>query len=142
MVVNRKVTGKAMSMTAGILVGTMLAIVITLAGTALLAWMIDAEYLSENGIGYAAMVILVVASAAASISAIILVKRKQLLISLATGGIYLLLLLGLTAFCFGGQYQGIVPTVIIVTGSCLASAMITNQGKGNRTSVRHNRRYG
>lgn len=142
MVMNRKPTGTAMSMPAGIGIGVALAAIMTMAGAAVLAWLVNGSVMPETGFGYGAMAVLLLSSLAGSWLAAILVKHQRLIVCLATGAVYFVLLLGLTAFCFGGQYQGVVPTAVLVTGGSLASAMVGNIGPGNRTPRRHNYRSG
>lgn len=142
MVRNKKVTGTAVSVPGGVGAGVGIAVALTVTGAALLAWMVDGTYMPETGFGYGAMIILLLASALGSWAAAALVKHQRLVVCLVTGGIYFLLLLGLTAFCFGGQYQGVVPTALLVGGGSTAAALLGNLGQGNRTPGRHNYRSG
>lgn len=142
MVRNKKVTGTAVSIPGGIGTGVGIAVVLTVIGAALLAWMVDAAYIPETGFGYGAMIILALASILGSWFAAAMVKHQRLAVCLVTGGIYFLLLLGLTAFCFGGQYQGVVPTALLVAGGSTAAALLGNWAQGNRTSRRHKYRSG
>ena len=142
MVADRNVTGKAMPMIGGILSGSGIALVLTLAGALVITWMVDGEILDQTNIGYGIMLVLLASSAVGAWSAVALVKRQRLPVTMAAGGLYLLWLLGIATLCFGGNYQGIVPTALMVLGSSLAVALIGNGKKGNRISVGHNVRYG
>lgn len=142
MVANRKVTGKAMSVLAGVSVGAGICVLITLAGSLIIAWLVGADRLPESGFGYGAMVTLLGASVAGAWAAATLVKHQRLMVCLLTGGIYFLLLLSLTTFCFGGQYQGIVPTALLIAGGSMTPALFGAVGQGNRTSRRHKYRSG
>ena len=142
MVVNHKVTGKAMPMVGGILAGSGVSLAVTLLGALVLAWLLDGEILEEGNVGYGVMLVLIVSSGLGAFLAPRLVKRQKLPAAMIAGGLYLLWLLGISTLCFGGQYQGVVPTVLIVLGSSLATVLIGNGKKGNRISVRHNGRYG
>lgn len=142
MVMNRKVTGRAMSIPGGVGTGVGIAVAVSLIGALVMAWLVNGMYLPESGFGYGAMVVLLLASLTGAWTAAALVKHQRLIVCLATGGVYLLLLLGLTAFCFGGQYQGVVPTVLLVAGGSGCAALLGNMGQGNRTPRRHKYRYG
>jgi len=141
MVRNQKVSGTAMSVPVGVGVGIGAAILLTILGTLIVAWLINQETMPRTGIGYGAMVTLAISSVAGAWTAATLVKHQRLLVCMATGGVYLLTLLGLTAFCFGGQYQGVIPTALLVLGGSMAAALIGIPGQGNRTSGRHKHRY-
>ena len=142
MVRNRKPTGMAWSLPAGIGTGTVIAVLLSLLGAVLVAWLLNAGQMSETGIGYGAMVILLVSAAAGSWIAMMTVKHNRLAVGMTTGLVYLALLLGVTAICFGGQYQGVVPTVLLVLGGSMASVLIANRPTGNRISRRHKTRTG
>lgn len=142
MTLNRKVSGRAMSAPGGIAAGIGVCVLVTVIGALILAWLMNSTYLPESGAGYGAMLTLLAASLAGSMLAAGLVKRQRLLICMITGGVFLLLLLAMTAFCFGGQYQGIVPTVILISGGSAAASLLGTIGQGNRTPRRHKRRYG
>lgn len=142
MVLNRKPTGTAVSLPAGIGIGVGITVLITVIGAAVLAWLINGGAVPELGFGYGAMAVLLLSSALGSWIAAALVKHQRLVVCLVTGGIYFLLLIGLTAFCFGGQYQGLLPTALLIVGGSTAAALLGNMGQGNRTSGRHKYRSG
>ena len=142
MVRNMKVTGRAMAAPVGIGAGTGIAVAVTILGALVVAWMTDGMMLPEDGIGYGAMVTLLLASCLGARVAAGLVKRRRLLVCMATGGVYLLLLLGMTAFFFGGQYQGVAPTARLALGGALAAAMVGNPDGGRGTKKRHKFRTG
>ena len=142
MIVNQRATGRALAAPAGIAFGVGVSMLLTLLGAVVTAWLINGETVSETAVGYGAMLTLILASVAGSWIAVALVKRQRIAVSLVTGAVYLLLLIGTTAFFFGGQYQGILPTALIVASGCVASVLVGNMRKGNGISHRHNRRYG
>lgn len=142
MVRNQKVTGKAMAFTTGVGIGTGLSAALTVLGALIVAWLVEQESITKEGIGYGAMVILLVSSVAGAWTAAALVKHRLLLACMITGGLYLLCLLGISVMCFGSQFQGIVPTVLLIVGGSSAAAMIVGRGSAPITSRRHNHRYG
>lgn len=133
MVTKRKVTGTAMSVPAGIAVGVGVSAGMSVLGAALIAWLVDGTYISEAGIGYGAMITLLISSATGAWIAIQLVKHQKLPVALSCGVAFFAFLVGITAFFFGGQYQGVVPTVLIVIGGSLLPALLSSIGQGNRT---------
>ena len=142
MVRNRKPSGTAASLPAGIGIGVVIAVALTVAGTSLVAWMLNSGNMTEAGVGYSAMVILLVSAAVGSWFAEMLVKHRYLVVGLSTGAAYFVLLLGLTAFFFGGQYQGVVPTGLLILGGSAAAVLVGNRSGGNRTPRRHKTRTG
>lgn len=107
-----------MSMPAGLAIGLAASLSITLLCTALIANLILSEKMNEAALGYGAMAILLLSSGAGSLIASVLIKHRWLLVSLGAGGIYFLTLLAITALFFGGQYQGIgVTALMILAGS-------------------------
>jgi putative membrane protein (TIGR04086 family) len=131
MVSNKKVTGKAMPMVAGLAVGVALSIGITMVLAGLTAHFVLSETISENAIGYAAMAALYLSAALGSLIAARMIKRRRMVVCLATGGIYFLTLLGMTALFFGGQYQGIGVTALVVLGGSGTIGLLgLRQGKG------------
>lgn len=120
MTVNRKPTGTASSIPAGLVSGALAAMITTLVGAAVMAKLIDREILAQNSTGYGVMVILLLASWLGAVTAAGKIKRQRLIICLASGAIYFGLLLAATALFFGGQYSGVGETgLLIFCGSML-----------------------
>lgn len=129
MVSARKPTGRAMSVPAGLAVGALTGVAVTLIGSALLAYLINREQIPVTALGYGTMVILFLASAAGSALAAGKIKHLHLQVSLMTGGVFFLILLGINALFFGGQYRGIgVTAAAILAGSFIQ--LLTRMGKG------------
>lgn len=119
-----------MSMPAGLAIGLAASLSITLLCTALIANLILSEKMNEAALGYGAMAILLLSSGAGSLIASVLIKHRWLLVSLGAGGIYFLTLLAITALFFGGQYQGIgVTALMILAGSGTVGLLGLKQGK-------------
>ena len=136
MVRNRKVSGRAVSLPAGIGIGTAGALGWTLIGAGLLAKLIEVERLPESAVGYGAMVILLSASFLGAVLAFGKVKARRLQVCLLTSGAYYLCLLAATAMFFGGQYTGMGVTSLVVFGGGGAAVLlgkeIGNPRKGRR----------
>lgn len=130
MVVNRKVTGTAMAMPAGVALGTGLCMGITLLGSMLVAWLVSRETMPENAIGYGSMAILLAASAAGSWLTAKRVKHRRMVVCALTGLAYYLCLLACTALFFGGQYSGMGVTAAVVLAGCLSVGLLGLKGSG------------
>lgn len=134
MTANRKVTGRAMSIPAGLALGAGISMVVTLLGCSILAWMLDGEKIPESGIGYGSLLILWLSSMLGSMGASVTVKHQLLPVSMLTGVCYFGILLAITALFFGGQYQGMgVTALMVLAGSgCAVLALINGQGRGKK----------
>ena len=121
MVMNRKPTGRASSMPAGIGWGIVTELSVTVALAALLAKLVETERMQESAIGYGVMVILVLASFVGAWVSAAKIKRQRLVVCLLSAVIYFALLLSMTALFFGGQYSGVgVTGILVLCGGMLA----------------------
>lgn len=137
MVTNKKVTGTASSMAVGLAIGTGISILLTVMAAAILAQMVLGETVSEPSIGYFAMGILLLASAVGSLVAAYCIKRRWMIVCLSVGALYYLTLLGCTALFFGGQYQGMgVTALVVLAGSGAVGLLGLRREKGHRRRSR------
>ena len=132
MTVNQKVTGTAMSMPAGIAMGCAVSLLITFAGSLLAAKLISEEVLKDTAIGYSAMFIVMVASAIGTAISEAKVKKMRLQVCLLSGLVYYGSLLGITALFFGGQYQGMGVTALLVLAGTGSVILLGNQNRKQR----------
>ena len=129
-----KITGRAMSMPAGLLTGLAVSVGITILGTAIIAKMLDTEKLREGLTGYAVMAVLLVSSFAGTLISCRKVKRQYLVVCGVSAMLYFLVLLGITALFFGGQYEAVgVSGLLVLCGSILA---LMTGGQGRRGGKR------
>lgn len=141
MVVNRKVTGKAMSLPLGIGLGVMISVIVTLLGAVVLTYLISRESVTQEGIGLGCGIILVIASFLGDICACAGIKRRWLMVCAVCSAGYYLVLLAVTALFFGGQYQGMgVTALAVLIGTGIASAVGILR-KGDRVSVKKRKAY-
>ena len=120
MTVNRKVTGNAVSIPAGLVMGELTSLFVLLAGTLISAMMINKGVLSRDHSGYAVMVILILSAWMGAAMTAGKVKRRRLMVCAAAGGIYFVSLLAMTALFFGGRYSGVGEGgLLILCGSAL-----------------------
>lgn len=133
MVVNRKPTGRALSIPAGLSIGAAAALAWTLLTAMLMARMVESEVLAESAIGYGSGVILLTASFLSAMVAYRRVKRQRAMVCMISGGLYFLMLLAITALFFGGQYTGVgVTAIVIAAGAGCAVLLGLRDGRGKR----------
>lgn len=137
MVTKHKATGMASTLPGGLAWGALVNMVLTLIGSGVVAFLVDRGTMPVNGIGYGAMVILVVSALSGAMMAWKKIKRLRLQVCLLSGGIYYLMLLGMTMLFFGGQFSGMGVTALMVAcGSILAILGGFSKGRGGKRSYR------
>ena len=133
----QKHTGRALSIPGGLMYGGIVSLVITLIGATIVAKLLDGEILEESEIGYAAMVILMLASCAGTMTAQAKIKRQYLLVSGLSAGLYSAVLFSITALFFGGQYEAVgVTLLLILGGSVLALLLRMGPDRGGKHKKR------
>ncbi len=125
MAISQKLNGRAMSLPGGVLLGSAMSLLWTIAASVILAKLMETETLREASIGYGSMVILLTASMLGSGIAWRRVKRQPVVVCLVTGGTYLLMLMGITALFFGGQYEAVGVTALLVIAGCTVTLLWT-----------------
>ena len=99
----------------------------------LLAVLIAKEVLPEENVGYGVMAVLFVSSAVGSTVAYKRIRHRRLMVFVLSGICYLVTLTGLTALFFGGQYEGIFPTaMLIIGGTGVAFLRSASKGRGGK----------
>lgn len=119
-----KTSGKAVGIPFGLTLGTLTSLVVSVLGAAISAWLISSEKIGQGGIGYAAIIILVLAAISGAMVSTMLTKRLRLQVCMLSGVIYYLVLLGITALFFGGQYQGMVASAVVILVGCAIVAFL------------------
>ena len=141
MTLNRKVTGRAMSIPAGLAVSATVSLLVTLLVVVIGANLLSKEILIQENIGYCAMLALLLGSSLGAVTAAKGIKHRKLAVGMMSGGVYYLLLLGITALFFGGQYQGMGVTLILVLGGSLIGAILANRERGKGTVKRRKKSH-
>ena len=149
MVANKKITGRATSLPAGLAIGAVCSLAATLVLTAILAKLVEAETLPVEKVGYGIMVLLIVSSFAGAMISFGRIKRQRMLVCIVSGVIYFAILMSITALFFGGQYSAVGTTALlvlagsgapesIVSDEALRSALLgLRQGRGaKRTKIK------
>ena len=139
MVTTKKATGRAMSIPGGLALSAAVSLGVTLILSAVVAKMVDAELMGEGAIGYGSLATLLTASISGAAFAAMKIKRQRLMVCLLSGLVYYITLLGITALFFGGQYQGMGITALVIAGGCgTVILMGMKQGKGKE--IRHRKK--
>ena len=130
--------GKAWSLAGGIGVGICTATLWTLVAAVITGKLLDLEILSRSYVGYASLAILISSAWLGSMVSLGKTRRKKLMACIATGVGYLFVLLGTTAMFFGGRYEAVAVTALVIAGG---SALALLSGKyAQKGSGRKNRR--
>ena len=134
MVVNRKVTGTAVSVPKGLVLGGLISLGVTILGSALIAWLLNKEVMAQNKTGYGIMMMILLASFLGAQTASGTIKHRRMLYSLLSGVLYYLVLLSITALFFGGQYEAVGVTALLVFGGsgCSGLMALRSDGGGKR----------
>lgn len=129
MLVNRKPTGRASGFPAGLAIGTFVSMLLTAALAAILALLVSRETVAEKDLGYGVMLILFLSSALGSTVAYARIRHRRLLVYALSGLCYLVTMTALTALFFGGQFDGIFPTAMLIIGGT-GVAFLRSAGTG------------
>jgi len=127
----QKGTGRASSIPGGLAVSCVISLGLTLAGSLLLSGLVLRGTMAMENIGYGVLILLVTASFLGGITAAARIKHRILMVCLLSGGVYFAVLLAITALFFGGQYQGVgVTGLLILGGSGGAGLLLAGKGTG------------
>lgn len=138
MLLNQRTTGKAMSIPAGVGASLLVSMGITITFSLVLAWIIGSERAGEGIIGYGAMMLLLLSSYCGALFAASRIKHRRMLCCLCNGVAYFLMLIACTALFFGGQYQGVLITGLIIMSGSVAAALtdFKKEWKNSKRGVR------
>ena len=119
-----KVKGTATSMPKGLLLGLTVGMGLTFVLSAVLTWLTLDGKINPNSTGYYSMGLIVLSSMIGALLSAIRIQRRWMLVCLVNGAVYFVLLLLITAVFFGGRYQGIGVSAILVCIGVLCSGII------------------
>lgn len=129
---------KASSTGVGLALGLGVSLLITIALLAASAKLIQAELLQEERIGFTIMGTLLLASFGGAIASAWTIQRRKGLMCLCSGGLYWASLLAVTALFFGGQYDAVGVTALLILAGAGAAALLTmkeKKGRKNKKSM-------
>ena len=139
MLTNRKGTGRASGFPKGLAVGTLSAMLLTLALSAGLAALIGSGTIKEASLGYGVMVLLFVSAALGGWVAFGMIKHRRALVFGLCAVCYLVTLTALTALFFGGRFDGFFPTAMLIIGGSGTAFLLSahaQRGQGRRRKTR------
>lgn len=119
----KRSAGRAMSMPMGIGLGILIGMIIMIAGSVLLTFLIMDEHMDENGYGFGIMVLHFVASLISALFAMVQIKHRKLLVCGLTVLGYFLSLMAVCSLFFGGEFTGMGTTAILVLAGGVAAAI-------------------
>ena len=104
--------------------GTAFSIAVTLIGAALGAWLISSERVAEQNMGYITALILLLSSSIGAAISVKITMRKRIIVCLCTGGAYLLSLFAITSWFFGGTFDGVGESALVILAGVLSVALV------------------
>lgn len=133
-----KKLGSSNSMMKSVTMGSTVSVVVTMIIVAVFAALISTETITPAWADYCALAALLLSATLGSVTAVRSATEKQLYMSLAVGGVYLIVLLAMTALLFGGQYRGVgVSAFVVFSGAILA--VLIGQRRGKRSKSRRSK---
>lgn len=135
----QKVTGRASSVPGGLAAGAAVSMAITVGLTLWMALLLDHESISWDTAGYGIMAMILLSAFFGAWTACGRIRRQRLLVCLMSGGVYFAILLSVTALFFGGQYQAVGVTALLIAGGCFCPALLA---PGKRRGSRSFKTYG
>ena len=120
----QKVSGRADSIPVGLAVGAVSCILLTIVCVAVLTKLVDTGKIQWENIGYAIMVQTIIASFIGAKIAHTRIKRQRLLVCLLSGLIYYVFLIATVAIFFGGKYEGMAVTALLVLAGCVCASLL------------------
>ena len=102
----------------GLALGLLVSMLVTLAGTGMMALLVTKGTAGEGSSAFFAASIQLLSAAIGAFTTAQCVKKMRLQVCLLSGGIYYLALLGITALCFDGEYASMgLPALMVLIGS-------------------------
>ncbi len=142
MVRNHKVTGTATPMALGLAIGVGTALLILGISAMVITWLALGERMPVSAIGYGVMVAHLLAVCIGGVIASNAIKHRKVFVCLIVGCVYFLCLIGCTAMFFGGQYQGMGVTALVIAGASGLTGLLMSRcnNDGNRRYKKYRNR--
>ena len=115
-------------------------IAVTLLLSAIAAYLIHLEMISEESAGICVVIVLILSSAAGAAIAWMRVGHHKLLVCAAAGTAYYVVLLACTALFFGGEFRNMAATALAILGGA-GAVVLTGFRERKRGYTRHNRNH-
>lgn len=131
--VANRAKGTSSPVIAGVLTGAAVAVAVMAGLSIAMAWMINRGWMPVDLLGYGSMGVIVLASASGATVTIKKVMRRSILMGGLTGATLILAVLAVNGLFFGGQYDGVFTTILMILVGCIVPGVIGSKkiGKGN-----------
>ena len=140
MTTQHKAHGRASSMPWGLAAGAAVSTVVTMMICMIGAWLIGAEIMSQQQIGYCSILALLMGAILGAITAWKKIQRQKLMVCLLSGGVYYAILAAITIVFFDGGFQGMGVTFVTVLIGCAAAVLLTNTEQKQK-SIKKRKKY-
>lgn len=114
-----KVTGTVTAMPVGLAMGLGVSLLITVAGCCIITQLILSESIPRDSIGYTSLVTLLLSSILGTATSWGCIRHRRLLVCGVSGGLYFLALLAVNILFFGGVFDGILVTALVIAGGSM-----------------------
>ena len=139
MIAAGRTTGKSMSIPGGLALSGVTSMCITLLFSLLLAKLLNDQKVSWDQVGYWIIVMLFTSAFLGAKAAITSIRRPRVVISVMSGTLYWALLLCITALFFGGNFDAVSETAMVIIAGSSCAAMVSLPQKKKR-SIRSRKR--
>lgn len=133
-------SGKAVSIPKGLVMGNSISLGLTLLLSLALAGLISQERLAWSQVGYGILAILFISALLGTAVSVKAVKRQRLMIAMGSGLLFWATLIAITALFFGGQYDGMLVTGLIILAACGTVALTGLRGERGRGTPPYRRK--
>ena len=124
-----KIRGRAMTVPGGIVYAAGISLLLTILMSGIISTALENGWMSMENSGYAVMLLLFFSAVTGGITAAKKIKHQILAVCIASGAVYFLILLSITALFYGGQYCAVGETAAVVTAGCGIAALLCLRGK-------------
>lgn len=124
--------GRALSIPAGLTYGATVSVILLIGLCGIVAKLVLEGILAETDAGYGVLVLLLMSSFAGALTAHRKIKRQRMMVCLLTGVLYVMILISVTALFFGGQYEAVGVTILVVLGGAISAGLIGVKEKRRR----------
>ena len=121
MTINHKKRRTASSLPAGLVIGLLSGVLASVMLTAIFAYFIAMEKLAQESIGWCAMAVLFTGSCVSAWVSAKKVQSRTAMVCALGSGIYFLTMVGITALFFGGIYDGVGVSAVLIAVGCAAA---------------------
>ena len=134
----RKNNGKVSGMPAGIVAGLLVSMMTTVVGSIITALLIAGEKMGEGQVIYGAVATLIVGSFLGALVASSAVDFNRFVVSSIVGVAYIVVLFCITVLFFGGLYENVWTTGLLIMGGSVAASLV---GLRRKSTSFKNKRY-